>query len=101
MGDCNFDVNASETMPVGRCPAGASPYGLLDMAGTAWEWCQTLWRADYRQDPDDDPYAAGPRVLRGGSFMNDAGFVRCAARAKMHPNLRDNTVGFRAATGTL
>ena len=35
---CNFNMNVGDTTPVGSYPKGASPYGLLDMAGNVWEW---------------------------------------------------------------
>ena len=69
---------------VGSKPAGASPYGLLDMAGNAWEWVADRYAADYYQTrPDVDP--TGPEsgnffVLRGGSWYHDGRHARAANR---------------------
>ncbi len=75
------------TTPVGSYPAGASPYGVLDMAGNVWEWTRSLCRG-YPYDPDDgreDLQASGLRVLRGGAFLNYLRLVRCADRGRYFP----------------
>jgi len=65
--------NAGKTAPVGSMPAGASPYGCLDMAGNVWEWCADWYDAGYYKNaPARNP--TGPatgttRVLRGGSWF--------------------------------
>jgi formylglycine-generating enzyme len=41
---CNFSMNVGDTTPVGHYPAGASPYGLLDIAGNVWEWTGSLFK---------------------------------------------------------
>jgi formylglycine-generating enzyme required for sulfatase activity len=64
------------TMPVGSYPNGASPYGVLDLAGNVYEWVYDVYAPDYYQvSPYDNP--KGPeegayRVTRGGSFYNQA-----------------------------
>jgi formylglycine-generating enzyme required for sulfatase activity len=85
---CNAEKGLSgDTTPVGAYPNGASPYGVLDMAGNVWEWTRSLEKS-YPYDPDDgreDPEAAGARVVRGGAFLDGARFVRCAVRDRDLP----------------
>ena len=92
---CHCDDPEGEMDAVGQRRAGASAYGVLDMGGNSWEWCLTKWRPNYTTPPDDDPAGPEPRVVRGGSYIGDAGFVRCATRGRLNPHYRDCSVGFR------
>jgi formylglycine-generating enzyme required for sulfatase activity len=91
--------------PVGSFPDGATPEGVLDLAGNVAEWVR-----DFAGDPDDNGYgysslpAVDPRgpltgvyhVVRGGSYESSAAWLRSAARSE--PVLpRRATVGFRCA----
>jgi formylglycine-generating enzyme required for sulfatase activity len=97
---CNYGGQIGATTPVGRYAAGASPFGLLDMAGNVWEWTATLARPyPYRAgDGREDPAAAGQRVVRGGSYQHAQHEVRCAARDQLYPDACDVYIGFRMAT---
>jgi formylglycine-generating enzyme required for sulfatase activity len=95
---CNSSEGGrGDTTPVGAYPQGASPYGLLDMAGNAWEWCHSLHKS-YPYNPQDgreDPEASGARVLRGGAFYDAERYVRCACRLRANPLKGENYYGFR------
>jgi sulfatase modifying factor 1 len=99
----NWDTGPHQTTPVGSYPQGASPYGVLDMAGNVWEWCADWYDENYYQSaPDRNP--PGPdmgtdRVLRGGSWYVIApDFFRCAYRRNSYPNgRRSDQYGFRCA----
>jgi formylglycine-generating enzyme required for sulfatase activity len=82
------DVGIGATSAVGCFPGGASPYGALDMAGNAWEWCQSLYKPyPYRADDGrEDLRGSGDRVVRGGAFDNPAIDVRSAIRIRLRPD---------------
>ncbi|MFM7582118.1 MAG: formylglycine-generating enzyme family protein [Caldilinea sp.] len=95
----NFDRNVGDTAPVGSYPAGASPYGVMDMAGNVWEWVSDWYDSDYySQSPSENPQgpAAGrSRVLRGGSWGSYGDFVRSANRYDDSPDYWYISLGFR------
>lgn len=95
------ETGVARTTPVGSYPKGASPYGLLDMAGNVWEWTATLdhlypYNAD-RVRRDEAVQASGRRILRGGCYANPQGFSRCACRFRLPPTVRNEFIGFRLA----
>jgi serine/threonine protein kinase/formylglycine-generating enzyme required for sulfatase activity len=91
----------------GMLPVGSlkpNDLGLFDMLGNALEWCQerpSYYRPGltFRDDKEDTLSIDrdSTRVLRGGSFGNQAGFVRSAGRYRYVPANRVNLVGFRPA----
>jgi formylglycine-generating enzyme required for sulfatase activity len=86
-----------KTVEVGAFPANA--WGLHDMHGNVWEWCDDHWHTDYNGAPQDGSAwqdgDASLRVLRGGSWHSRAGSLRSAHRIRMHPNNRTKGIGFR------
>ena len=94
------------TTPVGAFPAGASPYGCLDMSGNVWEWTRSLWGKDphkasflYPYKPNDGREKLKAdrqvsRVVRGGSFRNEYD-ARAAYRRRNGPDRRNYDIGFR------
>ena len=91
------------TAPVGRYPKGASPFGILDMAGNVWEWTADTF-ADYGSEPATSPQPTrrddSPRVIRGGAWISElAAEVRTTDRFGFVPGNRVNSLGFRCASG--
>lgn len=112
-----FRPNRPPTTPVGyydgnQTPPGldmANGYGLYDMAGNVWEWCWD-WSASLPSAPQTDPIGpntGSSRVLRGGSWDTNTGYLRCANRSNSSPSstynytpsFSVNNIGFRCARG--
>ena len=93
-----------DTAKVGSCPDGASPYGVLDMAGNVDEWVADWYDGNYYQNsPSSNPEGPpeGPedqipsRGLRGGSYFNNVYNFRSANRNSNMPFSSGYYDGFR------
>ena len=96
-------ADTQQPAAVGSYPAGASPYGCLDMAGNVWEWCSDFYTSDYYLNSPTvnptGPMQGSTRVLRGGSWGDyDPGNFRSSFRPSREPSSRYNDCGFRCVT---
>ena len=92
------------TTPVGSFPA--NKFGLYDMHGNVWEWCEDSWHESYKEKPEklkqngNITWSAGNEsryVLRGGSWYATERVCRSAFRDWCYENLRKHDDGFRLA----
>ncbi len=95
----HHDNSGGRTHPVGQKQPNA--FGLYDMHGNVWEWCEDDWHGSYDGAPDDgrawvDISARGSlRVYRGGSWYGDAVYCRSAFRNAWSLGYRVSYLGFR------
>jgi formylglycine-generating enzyme required for sulfatase activity len=104
-----YDDGFAHLAPVGRFPAGASPWGLLDATGNANEWCLDVADSEfYARSPRKDPVAregSSGAVARGGSYRfysaaslaNAKAMPRIAFRQITSQREGKSTIGFRVA----
>jgi len=113
--DCNMAMYANKTGKTDTCklyieslkltpkkPApvktyAPNPWGLYDMHGNVWEWCQDWFETYHGADAIDPqgPRKGTHRVKRGGSWSSSAYGCRSANRALEHPSSRMSNTGFR------
>ena len=107
----NVEQRVGDTTSVGSYPAGASPYGALDMAGNVWEWVADWYDSSYyANSPSRNPLGPSSgqyRTLRGGGWVDDYYFARATHRYDFtyptfrfdfyYPTFRYDYVGFRCA----
>lgn len=101
-----FNAGWMQTAPVDAYPAGASPYGALDMAGNQWEWVSSLYRpypysaVDGREDTRDNMDVSAVRGTRGGGHDATPDELTTSQRGgklSRAPRAGHHNIGFRCA----
>ena len=86
---------------VGSHRKGASPFGIHDMAGNAWEWTADWFSESFpyadRRNPKG-PSSGTSKVLRGGGWYDPADRLVSTKRMHANPEQRDDSIGFRCAS---
>ncbi len=100
IGRGNANWGSKETTPVGSFKPNA--FGLYDTTGNVWEWVQDCWHDGYTGAPTDgsewcDDRVSAGRVLRGGSWLNNARDTRVSSRLRDTPGNRYGRLGLRLA----
>ena len=94
----NFD--ATRTVACGSLPA--NQWGLREMHGNVWEWCEDMYQATASSTQDAvNGTSPSDRVLRGGSWGNGTNNVRSSARYGVTPGVTNFYYGFRVARAPL
>ena len=97
-----FGGRFNDTQPVDQFAAGASPYGMLGMAGNVWHWVASAYRPyPYRADDGREDATPGPvRATRGGGHDASADEITTTQRGRQlsrNPRAGHHNIGFRCA----
>lgn len=98
-----WESGIQDTVPVGQHRSGASPFGVHDMAGNAFEWTSSFLRPYPGANIELEPQQTIQRVLRGGSWNFDSYYARIPHRMARPGGESSRTFGFRLvrdATGS-
>lgn len=92
------EILSGDTHPVGQ--KKPNPWGLYDMHGNVWEWCQDYWHDNYNGAPSDgSSWESGSNsyhhVIRGGCWIYFSGICMSASRAGYVPDSGASLLGFR------
>ncbi len=95
--------SAEETHPVAQLKPNA--WGLYDMHGNVWEWCQDWYKSTYySKSPTNNPQGPSSghfRMLRGGTLLHDSTASRSAFRFRNTPDIKHYDGGFRVVAGSV
>lgn len=114
----NFNYSVRDTTPVGSYPAGASPFGILDMSGNVWEWMADWYQQNYYENAPVinptgplSPLQGNRKVIRGGSWQDgefelrvpNRGFTaggddKATMNSEKYNGTSSNTIGFRCVS---
>jgi formylglycine-generating enzyme required for sulfatase activity len=97
--DTNVNDGYSSAAPVGSYLKGATPEGVMDLAGNVWEWTSSLYAPYpyYSSDGRENFSGNGERSIRGGGWGSSSTELRCTNRSRQNPDLREYNLGFRLA----
>lgn len=98
-----FGAPYNSSAPVDSFPDGASPYGILDMAGNQWEWVSSIYQPyPYKADDGRENQNVGPiRSTRGGGHDSNSEEISATHRGRLlsrNPKAGHHNIGFRCAS---